>query len=177
MKRILVVAVLLIFAGCDNSIERAPVNLKKGDTYFASKDYEVAQYYYEKVPEESPLFKEAQLKLQEISSIEAGMIPKAPGAEEVQKLSIFDQSMTSNAGGMYPIHSITLNNESTHRLVSVVFEFTYFDASGEVVTAKQVKVSTPMSAKTQDTFTGIAPGKLDLACATSKVKIVSAEFH
>jgi len=177
MKYFFPLLLLFVFFGCDNSVERAPINLQKGDSYFDAKEYEVAQYYYEKIPEDSPLYKEAQAKIQQIGEIEAGMLPKAPGAEELQKVSIFDQSMTSNVDGMNPVHSVQLNNESTHRLASVVLEFTYFDASGEVVAVKRCDVSSPMPAKTQETFTGISPGKLDLACTSSKVRIISAEFR
>jgi hypothetical protein len=177
MKRVLIIVVLLLFSGCGDSAEHSPVNMKKGDAYFASKEDEVAEYYYEKIPEESPLYKEAQAKLQHIYEIEQTMLPKPPGAEESQRVTIFDQTITSNAGGMAPVHSVTLNNESTHRLASVVLEFTYYDASGNVVAVKRCKVSSAMSAKTQDTFTGIAPGKLELACATSRVTVVSAEFQ
>lgn len=177
MKRVLVITVLLLFAECDNSAERAPINMKKGDAYFASKEYEIAEYYYDKIPEDSPLYKEAQLKVQQIDEIETNTVPKAPGAEESRKVTIFDQSITSNADGMTPVHSVCLNNESTHRLASVVLEFTYYDASGNVIAVKQCKVSSPMSAKTQETFTEISPGRLEEACAASRVKVISAEFH
>ena len=177
MKRFSIVFLLLFAAGCDNSADRAPANMKKGDDYLASKDYEIAQYYYEKIPEESPLFKEAQTKLQQIDDAERALLPKTPGAEESQKVTIFDQSITSNAGGVAPIHSVELNNESTHRLVSVVLEFTYYDASGNVVGVKQCTISSPMTGKTQDTFNGIAPGTLDMPCATSKARVVSAVFQ
>ena len=177
MKRTIILMVLLLFSGCDNSVERAPVNMKKGDAYFDAKEYEVAQYYYEKVPEESPLYKEAEMKLQQINALETSMLPKAPGSEELEKVTIFDQSMTNSADGMNPTHSVELNNESTHKLSSVVLEFTYYDGGGEVVGVKQYKLSTTMIGKTQETFSGISTGKLDLACAKCKVRIVSAEFQ
>ncbi|MGA7160077.1 MAG: hypothetical protein WBZ48_03690 [Bacteroidota bacterium] len=177
MRYILTVILSILLFGCDNTVDQAPSNLQKGDEYFASKQYEVAQYYYDKVPEESPLYKEAQLKMQQIDDIQKGALPKISVAEESQKVSIFDQTMTSNAGGTEPVHSVELNNESVHKLVSVVLEFTYFDASGNVVAVKQYRIASPMSGKTQDTFTGITPGSLESPCTSSKVRVVSAEFQ
>ena len=177
MKHTLLVIILLMLSGCDNSVERAPINMKKGDTYFAAKEYEVAQYYYEKIPEESPLFKEAETKLQQINDLEASMLPKAPGVEELAKVTIFDQSMTKSEDGLNPVNSVELNNESTHKLTSVILEFTYYDGGGEVVGVKQYKLTTSMIGKTQETFSGITPGKLDLACAKCSVRILSAEFQ
>jgi len=177
MKRIAILMFLLLFAGCDNSAERAPINLKKGDAYFDAKEYEVAQYYYEKIPEESPLYKQAEMKLQQINVLETSMLPKAPGSEELEKVTIFDQSMTNSEDGMNPTHSVELNNESTHRLTSVVLQFTYFDGGGDVVGVKDYNLSTSMTGKTQETFVGIAPGKLEMPCAKCKVRLVSAVFQ
>ena len=177
MKYVFIVIVSMVLFGCDNTAEQAPSNLQKGDEYFAAKQYEVAQYYYDKIPEESPLYKEAQLKMEQINDIEKGALPKISVEEESQKVSVFDQSMTSNAGGTEPIHSVELNNESVHKLTSVVLEFSYFDATGTVVAVKQYRVATPMDGKTQETFTGIAPGSLESPCTSCKVKVVSAEFQ
>lgn len=177
MKIITAVFLMLLLAGCDNTADQAPGNLQKGDEYFAAKRSEVAEYYYEKIPEESPLYKEAELKIAKIDEIEKGALPKISVAEESQKVSIFDQTMTSNSGGTEPVHSVELNNESIHKLVSVVLEFTYLDAGGAVVAVKQVKIAAPMSGKTQETFKGISPGALESPCTASKVRVVSAEFQ
>ena len=177
MKRTLLVLFVLALSACDNSPERADANMKKGDEYFASKDYEVAQYYYQKIPEESPRFKEAREKLLQIDELQKSGLPKAPGADEAGKVTIFEQTMTSNVGGTAPIHSVSLNNESTHRINSVELEFTYFDGTGTVVGVKRCKVHAAMAGKTQDTFTDVVPGVLDLPCTTSKARIVSVEFQ
>jgi len=177
MKFVVIIVFAVLFFGCDNTPEQAPANLQKGDEYFAAQQYEVAEYYYEKIPEESPLYKEAQLKIDKIDEIQKNSIPKISVAEESQKVSIFEQTMTSNSGGTEPVHSVELNNESSHKLVSVVLEFTYFDAGGNVVAVKQLKVPSPMLGKTQETFKEIAPGHLESPCTSSKVKVVSAEFQ
>jgi hypothetical protein len=177
MKIVMLVVVSILLFGCDNTAEQAPSNLQKGDQYFAAKQYEVAEYYYDKIPEESPLYKEAQLKMEKIDEIEKGALPKISFAEESQKVSIFDQAMTSNSGGTEPVHSVELNNESVYKLVSVVLEFTYLDAEGKVVAVKRCKIDAPMSGKTQETFKGISPGMLESPCTSSKVKVVSAEFQ
>jgi hypothetical protein len=177
MKLLLTVVFSMFLFGCDNTAEQASNNFQKGDEYFAAKQYEVAEYYYDKIPEESPLYKEAQLKIAKIDEIQKGALPKISVAEESQKVSVFDQTMTSNSGGTEPIHSVELNNESTHKLASVVFEFTYYDAAGKIVAVKRCKIATPMIGKTQETFKGITPGSLEFPCVSSKVKVVSVEFQ
>jgi hypothetical protein len=177
MKYVLTIIVAVLLVGCDSTSEQAPNNLKKGDQYFATKEYEVASYYYEKIPEDSPLYKEAQMKLQQIDDIEKGKLPKISAEDEARKVSVFDQSITSNALGKMPVHTVSLNNESVYKLVSVVLEFTYFDAGGNVIAVKRDKVVTPIPRKSQGTFKGIAPGVLDDPCTSSKVKVLSAEFQ
>ena len=177
MKYIISIIAAACLIGCDSTSEQAPGNLKKGDQYFEAKEYDVAEYYYEKIPEDSPQFKEAQAKLQKIAEIQQSMIPKISAVDEAQKLSVFDQSITSNALGKMPIHSVSLNNESSHKLTSVEFEFTYFDAGGNLIAAKRCKVRTPIPAKSQETFSGISPGVLEETFTSSKVRILSAEFQ
>ena len=166
-----------VLFGCDSSVDQAPANMKKGDAYYAERQYEVAEYYYQKIPEESPLYKEAQLKMQQIAQIEQNELPKGPGADEALKISIFDQSITSNPGGVAPIHSVQLNNESVHKLASVQLEFSYFDKAGDLIGVKRCNVITPILGKSQETFTGIAPGTLDVPFATCKIRVISAEFQ
>ncbi len=177
MKFALTVIVSMFLFGCDNTADQAPNNLKKGDEYFAAKQYEVAEYYYDKIPEDSPCYKEAEIKMQQIADIQKGALPKISVVEESQKVTVFDQSMTINAGGTEPVHSVELNNESVHKLASVVLQFTYLDATGNVVAVKQCKIASPMSGKTQETFKGISPGNLESPCVSSKVKVVSVEFQ
>ena len=177
MKLLLTVMFSMLLFGCDNTAEQAPTNLQKGNEYFEAKQYEVAEYYYDKIPEESPLYKEAQLKIEKIGEIQKGARPKISVAEESQRVSVLDQTMTSNSGGTEPIHSVEINNESVHKIASVVLEFTYFDAAGNVVAVKQCKIASPMIGKTQETFKEIAPGTLEAPCVSSKVKVVSVEFQ
>jgi uncharacterized protein YcfL len=177
MKCIFSIIAVLMLAGCDNTSEQAPGNLKKGDQYFEAKEYEVAEYYYEKIPQDSPQFKEAQAKLQKIAEIQKSKLPTISAADESRKVSVFDQSITSNALGKMPIHSVSLNNESSYKLASVEFEFTYYDAGGNLIAAKRCRVKTPIPAKSQETFSGISPGVLEETFTSSKVRILSADFQ
>ena len=177
MKSIIILIVTAMLWGCDSTSDQAPGNLKKGDQYFDAGEYEVAEYYYEKIPEESPQFKEAHVKLQKISEIRISKLPKISAEDEARKVSVFDQSVTSNALGKMPIHSVSLNNESSYKLTRVEFEFTYFDAGGNLIAAKRCKVRTPIPARSQETFSGISPGVLEETFSSSKVRILSAEFQ
>ena len=82
MKLLAAMMVAMLFIGCDNTPEQAADNLKKGDEYFAAQQYEVAEYYYDKIPDESPLYKEAQLKIDKISELQKSSLPKISVAEE-----------------------------------------------------------------------------------------------
>lgn len=177
MKYILGIIVVMMLAGCDSTSEQAPGNLKKGDQYFEAKEYEVAEYYYEKIPQDSPQFKEAQAKLQKIAEIQKSKLPTISAADESRKVSVFEQSITSNTLGKMPIYSVSLNNESIYKLASVEFEFTYFDAGGNLIAAKRCRVKTPIPARSQETFSGISPGVLQETFASSKVRILSADFQ
>ena len=177
MKYIISIITIAMLVGCDSTSDQAPGNLKKGDQYFEAREYEVAEYYYEKIPEDSPQFKEAQAKLQKIAEIQQSKLPKISAVDEAKKVSVFDQSITSNALGKMPVHSVSLNNESSYKLAWVEFEFTYFDAGGNLIAAKRCKVKTPIPAKSQGTFNGIASGVLEDTFTLSKVRILSAEFQ
>lgn len=177
MKYFFSIIAVLMLAGCDNTSEQAPGNLKKGDQYFEAKEYEVAEYYYEKIPQDSPQFKEAQAKLQKIAEIQKSKLPTISAADESRKVSVFDQSITSNTLGKMPIHSVSLNNESSHKLASVEFEFTYYDAGGNLIATKKCRVKTPIPARSQETFGEISPGVLEETFTSSKVRILSADFQ
>jgi len=62
MKKFVLVLILLVF-GCSDLGDQASANLKKGDEFFAKNEYEVAEYYYDKIPEESPFYRQARKKL------------------------------------------------------------------------------------------------------------------
>ena len=177
MKYIFSIIAVAMLVGCDSTSEQAPGNLKKGDQYFEAREYEVAEYYYGKIPEDSPQFKEAQAKLQKIAEIQKSKLPTISAADETRKVSVFDQSITSNTLGKMPVHSVSLNNESSFKLASIEFEFTYFDAGGNLIAAKRCRVKTPIPARSQETFNGIAPGVLEETFTSSKVRILSAEFQ
>jgi hypothetical protein len=177
MKYIFSIIAVAMLIGCDSTSEQAPGNLKKGDQYFEAREYEVAEYYYQKIPGDSPQFKEAQAKLQKIAEIQKSKLPTISAADETRKVSVFDQSITSNTLGKMPVHSVSLNNESSFKLASIEFEFTYFDAGGNLIAAKRCRVKTPIPARSQETFNGIAPGVLEETFTSSKVRILSAEFQ
>ena len=109
MKYIISIIAVAMLVGCDSTSEQAPGNLKKGDQYFEVREYEVAEYYYGKIPEDSPQFKEAQAKLQKIAEIKSSMLTKVSAEDEARKVSVFDQSITSNALGKMPVHSVSLH--------------------------------------------------------------------
>ena len=63
MIKTILLFLILLLAGCGESVEDAPINLQKGNDFYIRGQYEVAEYYFEKIPEDSPLYPEAQEKL------------------------------------------------------------------------------------------------------------------
>ncbi|MBW7887933.1 MAG: hypothetical protein H3C35_06185 [Bacteroidetes bacterium] len=70
MKKLFLCVILLVAAGCEDLDEDAPINFKKGIEFYKKGEYEIAEYYFDKIPEESPLYNSAQKRLQKIRELE-----------------------------------------------------------------------------------------------------------
>ena len=167
---------MLLIVGCSDPGEQAGSNLKKGDEFFAKNEYEIAEYYYEKIPEESPLYRQAQKKLNEITVIkEHWKIGEADSAEVAQVVLVENKYNADNTSKV-PIHTLTLLNNSRKKLGSVNIEFTYYNAAGGVIAVLVDEVKTPLGSNTQGVFDKVSPGILPDKFERCEARIINAHF-
>ncbi len=170
-------SLLFLLFGCSDPGDQASANLKKGDEFFAKNEYEVAEYYYDKIPEDSPFFRQAQKKLNIIASAKTKWkVVQGDTVDISQVVLIENEYQTSNVSRL-PIHSITLENKSWKRLESVNIEFTYFKETGTVIAKLIGSIETNLEPRTQRVFKNISPGTIQEQFVKCDARIVSANFQ
>ena len=161
MKKILVILVLLF--GCTDGEEYASINLKKGDEFFAKREYEIAEYYFDKIPEESPLYKAAKRNL-DIIHKQKEMLAQEETVNENTRAGVGAGALTvvphsySLKMGRIPIHTVTLHNKTTKKLQFADLEFIYLDGSGREVKRIVGSVYQDIMPDEQKEISEIAPG-------------------
>lgn len=176
MKQI-VLLVLVTLMGCSNSEENATINLQKGDEFFSKQEYEVAEYYYEKIPDDSPVYRQAEKKLQEIARIKKQWVEKTVPSSELAKIVILEHTYQVDNVSRIPSHRLSLVNNTDRIVEYIVVEFTYYDKNDKVITTLTTEKRTPMFQHTQDVFKGIEPGFVPEEFARATAKIVNARFQ
>ena len=171
------VFILLLFFGCADPEENAAANLKKGDNFFGKQEYEVAEYYYEKVPEDSPMYPQAQKKLSEIALIKRHWVEKEVPAQDVPKIKILNQSFGVDNVRHVPAHTLELYNYLDRNVEYVTVEFTYTDGQGAIVGRLTTDVHISLYPNSRGTFSGIEPGYVDKKFASSTASIIKARFQ
>ena len=166
----------LLLAGCGDSEENAPSNLQKGNEFYAKQEYEVAEYYFEKIPEESPLYPQAKKKLDAIAAIKKQWKEKQVSTTDLSKIVIIDHTYQLVNIARIPTHRLSLVNNTDRILEYITVEFSYTDKTGKVVAKLTTETRTPMFQNTQDVFKGIEPGYVAEEFTTSTARIVSARF-
>jgi hypothetical protein len=176
MKKILYFLPFLLL-GCGGIEEQSPEYLKSGDEFYAKREYEVAEYYYEKIPEESPLYPQAQKKLEEIDAIKKQWVEKVPPPEVMQKIEILNNSYgVDNVTGL-PAHALTIQNNTNRIIEYLTFEFSYFNDEKKLVGQFTIKVRTPIFQGSVEVFRGIQPGRVEGRFTSSTVKVVNVRFQ
>ncbi|HLP15648.1 MAG TPA: hypothetical protein VK470_05285 [Bacteroidota bacterium] len=176
MKRLAVIAILLIMGGCHNSLENATYNMKKGDAFYETKEYDVAEYYYDKIPEESPLYAQARAKLDSIASFRKYWSVRTVSEEDLKKIVLADHSASMNKSTMKPLHSFVIINNTSRTLSSITVEFTYFDMNYHEVGKLTCDVDAPVGPKKKGVFNRVEPGTLTHTFHKSEAKLVGAQY-
>ena len=176
MRRVLTV-ILLLAAGCADTEENAAANLKKGDEHLAKKEYEVAEYYYERIPEESPLYVQAEKKLEAIAKVKKQWVEKEVAPADLAKIRIIDHTYQLDNVARVPSHRLSLVNNTDRVLEYITVEFSYYDRSGKKVATLETETRTPMFQNSQDVFKGIEPGFVAEEFASTTARIVNARFQ
>jgi hypothetical protein len=177
MKNILFFVLLVALYGCTGGEENASSNLKKGDEFFEKEEYEVAEYYYEKVPEESPLYSKAKRKLDEIAVIKRLWVEKDVPETEVARIQILNHRYAVDNVRHVPSHSLELYNNLPQNVEYVDLEFTYLDQEGTVITTLTMQLRTSIFPNSRKGFNAVEPGYVGKSFATSEAKIVRARYN
>lgn len=170
MKRFLLLCVIA-FAGCVDSEENASTNLRKGDAFLARGEYEIAQYYYDRIPEESVLFKSVQRRKKEIEKevIAAGG-GVAPGEQRPEGVFIIKHTHILQLGKM-PIHTLTVLNNTGKRLNMMEVEFVYLDDGGKEVLRTPYMVTMNIGPGEEKEIGKVAPGTVMQKFSRVKVDV------
>lgn len=176
MKRLSLLAVMLFAAGCHSDLENASSNMRKGDAFFATKEYDAAEYYYEKIPAESPWFAQAHAKLDSIAAFRRYWSKTAASPEDMKMITLGDHSASMMNAKMKPLHSFVITNNTDRTLRSVTVEFTYYDIDQRCVGTLTCDVDAPVPPKKNGVFNRVEPGTLTHTFYKSKARLVGAEF-
>jgi hypothetical protein len=176
MKRICVLLLCCTLWGCESNSERATVNYQKGDKFFEKKEYDVATYYYEMIPEDNPLYGQAQKKLAEIKKIHDVERDVLKAETDVSNITVIGQSFSTDKSGRIPVHKITLRNGSSHVLKSVKMEISYVDGTDRTVDVLTCTVETAVFSHSEDSFPEIRPGMVKRQFADCQIRILEADF-
>lgn len=176
MKKFVLVLMLLVF-GCSDLGDQASANLKKGDEFFAKNEYEVAEYYYDKIPEESPFYRQARKKLNTIASVKEKWKVVAGDTVEISKVVIIENTYKVDNVSRLPVHTVTIANNTRKTLESVIIEFIYYDEAGSVVTTLVGNVKASVEPKSQNVFDNISPGTLQERFVNCEARIINAHFQ
>ena len=175
MARMAAVIFLVVLIGCGGSLEDAPMNFQNGNEFYNRGQYEVAEYYYEKIPEESPLYPEAKKKLDAITEIKKDWVNKEISSSDIEKVVIVDNKAQIDNTTHIPSHRLVIANNTSRELESVAIRFTYYDAEGDRVGQLTTVVKTPLEPHSQKVFGGVKPGIMTHAFSSSDAEIVSAK--
>ena len=176
MKKFIFSLVVLLF-GCSDPGDQPGTNLKKGDEFFAKNEYEVAEYYYDQIPEDSPFFRQAQKKLNAIAVVKAKWKVVESDSTEISQVVLVENKYKADNVSRVPIHSITIANNSKKKLESVNIEFTYFNQEGTVIATLLGDVKTPVDPESKNIFDNVSPGILQERFVNCEARIINAHFH
>ncbi|MHB1050472.1 MAG: hypothetical protein ACYC09_10365 [Bacteroidota bacterium] len=176
MRTILAI-LLLSVSGCIGTEENASANLRKGDDFFAKKEYEVAEYYYERIPEESPLYVKAQVKLEEIAKIKKQWVEKEVPASEIVNIIVNEHTYKVDKVTRIPVHRLSMVNRTGFFLEYITVQFDYFDKDDQFIGRSTVETRTPMKKNTTGVFSNIETEVMTTDFTRSTATIVKARYQ
>ncbi len=176
MKQIFFFIIALFFISCEQTEQDANENFKKATEFYKQKEYEIAEYYFDKIPEDNPLYSESQRILQEIDNIKLFSSEKLAKPEELRQVKVLNHTFTFNAETMEPKHNIKISSENTRTIRFMVLKFTYYNEVNQPVDQIVVRENLVMYGRVTDTFKDVIPGKVKSKFYSSRVEILSAEF-
>ena len=152
----LLTAVLLI--GCMDDSENARANMEKGEQFMKQGEFEVAEYYYERIPEDSPYYRKAMLRLEEIKKRHQAMIEQEASSAGSQEVLIARHSFQVDNMGKVPIHFITIENNSDQAIQMLELEFVYLGFNGKEVATLSQPLAVGIEPESVKEVKGVSPG-------------------
>ena len=175
--KVYAILLIILLIGCSDTEENASTNLRKGDEFFKKGEYEVAEYYYDKIPEESVLYKTVIRRKEEIQKINEDPTLDKRSMEKTKGVFITKHTFQVNNLGVLPIHRITLLNNTDDNLQFVELEFVYYDAKGSEVQRLSTVVNTYVAKHTQKDFDKISPGIVNTKFTRANAILVKPVFY
>lgn len=173
MKKAFILSLMFLF-GCTDS-ENAASNLQKGDEFLKRGNYEVAEYYYDKIPEESVFYKTVLRRRQEMekkrnSGATASEGASSSGQKQQEGVKITSESHMLQMGKM-PIHTIKILNGTSKKLNVLEMDFVYLDDSGREVARLLTMVNANVDPGEEKEIGKIMPGMVSEKFTRVKTEI------
>ncbi|MFA6468645.1 MAG: hypothetical protein WCW35_07095 [Bacteroidota bacterium] len=183
MKKLFILLCLALF-GCTDSEENASTNLRKGDEFMAKGEYEIAEYYYDKIPEESVLYKTVLRRRQDIEKLarsksSSGSSGSSGGSsvadDSDENIVIVSQKFAVQLGKL-PLHTVLIRNNSSKRVNTIEVRFVYIDETRTVVARHTWLLNAYIDAGGEKEFPNISPGMVHDKFVRVEVEVVKALF-
>ncbi len=167
---------LLLAIGCTDTEENASTNLRKGDEFFNKGQYEIAEYYYDKIPEESVLRKTVERRIDEINKIKIDPSLDKHSTRKKEGVFITNHSFELGTMGLLPLHKMTIVNNTDKNLQFCELEFIYYDAAGTEVERLTTTATTGVQKQSSRSFEKITPGVVKQKFAKANVILTKPVF-
>lgn len=177
MKKYVVLFILFAAVGCENLEENAPSNYKKGEEFLRKGEYEIAEYYFDKVPEDSPWYKRTQKRLTEVHRQQDAQAVRAVSSSIKNDVSVIQQSFQVNNFGKVPFHFVTLENATDKTVQMVELEFVYFDSGGREVGRLPSVLNIDIPPNSTKELKNISPGVVNDKFERVSVNILRVLFQ
>lgn len=174
----LLAAVLaLAVAGCTDSEENASTNLRKGDEFFKKGEYDIAEYYYDRIPDDSPLKQTVTRRKEDIVKFRENPALDTNVKRKVKGVFVKNHTFAITSLGVMPVHRFTIVNNTDKTLQFCEMEFVYFDAGGKEVERLNYVANTLVPKDEEKVFDKINPGVVRGKFVRSTATIVKPVFY
>ncbi len=171
MKKIPFLCAILLIS-CSDPEEMASTNLRKGDEFMKRGEFEIAQYYYDKIPEGHLLQKHVQKRLQEIEKITNDPVEreKLSNTKKVEDVTIVRHTFQIKMGRL-PLHKLVLTNNTSRKIRMIDIDFIYLDQSGKEIKTINHPMFADIDAGMTKEFNDVSPGMVQEQIFQVKVLI------
>ncbi|MEI7907138.1 MAG: hypothetical protein WCI84_07250 [Bacteroidota bacterium] len=168
---------LLFMIGCADPDENASKNIRKGDEFFNKGEYDIAEYYYDKIPVENPLYQTVIRRKEEIKKAHEDPMADTRTAKKAKGVYVTNHTFFISNPGPMPVHRITIVNNTDDNLQFVELEFVYLDEEGNEVSRLSTVLTTYVTRNSQKVFEKITPGIMREKFAKANAVLIKPVFY